>query len=81
MLWQDNRIVPYLLTVVLLHASYITIGIPLSEEGHIGPALPVTFVMFIYLMWRSAVVVLRQGGVRWRDTFYPLDELRRSRAV
>ena len=26
----------------------------------------------------SAVVTLRQGGVRWRDTFYSLDTLRRG---
>jgi hypothetical protein len=24
----------------------------------------------------SAVVTLRQGGVRWRDTFYPLAQIR-----
>jgi glycosyltransferase involved in cell wall biosynthesis len=76
--WQDFRMLPYLLTVVLLHASYITIGIRIAGGGAIGPVLPVTFALFIYLMWRSAAVVLRQGGVRWRGTLYPLAELRRN---
>jgi hypothetical protein len=26
----------------------------------------------------SAVVTLRQGGVRWRETFYSLDTLRKG---
>ncbi len=77
-LWHDGRMLPFLLTVILLHASYITIGIRVGGGSAIGPALPVTFALFIYLMWRSAAIVLRQGGVRWRDTFYPLDELRRN---
>ena len=29
-----------------------------------------------YAIVRSAVLTLRRGGVRWRDTFYPLAELR-----
>jgi len=35
-------------------------------------------LMMIGAFWRSAWITLRQGGVRWRDTFYPLDELRRG---
>ncbi|MFP6770233.1 MAG: hypothetical protein VB859_18805, partial [Planctomycetaceae bacterium] len=37
------------------------------------PASAGIFFAFI----RSMVITLRQGGVRWRDTFYPLSELRR----
>ena len=32
-------------------------------------------ILFAFL--RSMIITLRQGGVRWRDTFYPLGELRR----
>ena len=35
-------------------------------------------VIFSYMLLRSTVVTLRQGGIVWRDTFYPLDELRRG---
>ncbi len=34
--------------------------------------------VFFYLLLHSAFVVLRRGGVTWRDTFYPLDELRKG---
>ena len=39
---------------------------------------PIGAVIFGYMLVRSTVVTLRQGGVVWRDTFYPLDELRRG---
>jgi len=35
-------------------------------------------VIFCYMLLRSTVVTLRQGGVTWRGTFYPLEELRRG---
>lgn len=38
--------------------------------------LPVSAVLFTYTIARSAWLTLRDGGIRWRDTFYPLDELR-----
>jgi hypothetical protein len=31
-----------------------------------------------YVLLRSTVVTLVQGGIIWRGTFYPLDELRRG---
>jgi hypothetical protein len=40
--------------------------------------LPVGAAVFAYMVLRSTVVTLRQGGIVWRDTFYPLDELRRG---
>jgi cellulose synthase/poly-beta-1,6-N-acetylglucosamine synthase-like glycosyltransferase len=38
--------------------------------------MPFMFPVFIYAMLNSTFVTLRQGGVRWRDTFYPLKTLR-----
>ena len=34
------------------------------------------FPVFLYALLNSALVTLRQGGIRWRDTFYALDILR-----
>ena len=42
------------------------------------PVLPAMYATFLYVLWRSAIITLRQGGVRWRDTFYSLEELRRN---
>jgi glycosyltransferase involved in cell wall biosynthesis len=39
---------------------------------------PVSTVLFIYTMLRSMMFTLWQGGVEWRGTLYPLDELRKG---
>jgi len=37
---------------------------------------PVAAVLFIYILLRSMIHTLRDGGVTWRETFYPLADLR-----
>ena len=39
---------------------------------------PLVYPLLYFAVVNSAVVTLRQGGVRWRDTFYSLDLLRRG---
>jgi cellulose synthase/poly-beta-1,6-N-acetylglucosamine synthase-like glycosyltransferase len=41
---------------------------------------PAGAVLFIYSLIRSAFTTLKDGGVTWRGTFYPLAELRKNRA-
>jgi glycosyltransferase involved in cell wall biosynthesis len=38
--------------------------------------IPVMFPIFHYALVNSAFVTLHQGGIRWRETFYPLAQLR-----
>lgn len=38
--------------------------------------LPFMFPVFFYTLFNSVSVTLRNGGIRWRDTFYPLATLR-----
>ena len=38
--------------------------------------MPFMFPVFLYALLNSTFVTLRQGGIRWRDTFYALDTLR-----
>jgi hypothetical protein len=40
--------------------------------------LPLAALIFTYMLMRSTVITLKQGGIYWRGTFYPLDMLRRS---
>jgi cellulose synthase/poly-beta-1,6-N-acetylglucosamine synthase-like glycosyltransferase len=40
--------------------------------------VPFMFPLFLYAALNSTFVTLRQGGVRWRDTFYPLETLRQA---
>ncbi len=39
---------------------------------------PFAGLMVAYAMLRSMFVTLSQGGIRWRETFYSLDELRKN---
>jgi len=39
---------------------------------------PLGALLFSYMLLRSTVVTLKQGGIIWRDTFYPLEDLKRG---
>jgi 2-keto-4-pentenoate hydratase len=39
---------------------------------------PLGALLFCYMLLRSAAVTLWRGGVVWRGTFYPLEELKRG---
>ncbi len=39
---------------------------------------PLGALIFSYMLLRSTVVTLWQGGILWRGTFYPLDDLKRQ---
>lgn len=43
-----------------------------------GVLLPFMIPFAFAVLWNSTLVTLRQGGIRWRDTFYSLEELRRG---
>jgi cellulose synthase/poly-beta-1,6-N-acetylglucosamine synthase-like glycosyltransferase len=40
--------------------------------------LPLAALLFTYMLIRSTAITLKQGGIYWRGTFYPLAELRRA---
>src|SRR6266852_4346644 len=64
------------LVIALCFHTGVDIGMrvsPLYAFTH-----PLGAILFSYMLLRSTVVTLRQGGIVWRDTFYPLDELKRG---
>jgi glycosyltransferase involved in cell wall biosynthesis len=62
-------------TVVIIHAAMIwsTDASPLYGFTH-----PLGALLFCWMIGRSSIVTLKRGGVVWRDTFYPLDDLRKG---
>jgi glycosyltransferase involved in cell wall biosynthesis len=74
-------------TAALVFAA-IAVAIPLimhtviAIRAKISPLYglthPIGAIIFIWMVVRSTIVTLWRGGVVWRDTFYPLDELRRG---
>jgi glycosyltransferase involved in cell wall biosynthesis len=43
-----------------------------------GMTHPLGAAVFIYMVLRSMIITLRQGGIIWRGTFYPLEKLKRG---
>lgn len=68
------------IVIVVCHGLF---GWQLRQVGRLsvfhGWMLPVGSVMMAYAILRSTAVTLRQGGIRWRDSFYPLRDLRKYR--
>jgi cellulose synthase/poly-beta-1,6-N-acetylglucosamine synthase-like glycosyltransferase len=62
--------------------SMFSIYVGMSTKSDIPPYYfvlhPVSAALFVYTMLRSTFLTLQRGGVTWRGTFYPLDELRRG---
>jgi len=62
--------------------SMFSIYVGMSTKSDIPPYYfvlhPVSTTLFVYTMLRSTFLTLRRGGVAWRGTFYPLEELRRG---
>ena len=42
-------------------------------------AFPAAAVLFIYIMWRSALIAITRGTIGWRGTEYPLSQMRANR--
>jgi GT2 family glycosyltransferase len=62
-------------TAILIHGAMIwsTSASPLYAFTH-----PLGALIFSWMLARSAIATLLRGGVVWRDTFYPLEELRKG---
>ena len=64
------------LVIALCFHAGVDIGLrvsPLYAFTH-----PLGAILFSYMLLRSTVVTLKQGGIIWRDTFYPLEDLKRG---
>ncbi len=62
--------------------SMFSIYVGMSTKSDIPPYYfvlhPVSTALFVYTMLRSTFLTLARGGITWRGTFYPLEELRRG---
>ncbi len=62
--------------------SMFSIYVGMSTKSDIPPYYfvlhPVSTVLFVYTMLRSTFLTLARGGVIWRGTFYPLEELKKE---
>ena len=66
------------IAVVIALAFHVGVDIAMHVSPLYAFTHPLGAVLFSYMLLRSTVVTLWQGGVTWRGTFYPLEELRRG---
>jgi hypothetical protein len=62
---------------LLTISVYVADGARLRKSAALG--FPIAVVLFAFIQWRTMLLNLLQGGIRWRDTFYPLAELKANK--
>lgn len=72
---------PWLAALLLALSFYTAVAASRFNEQALTPALawPVGSLILVYSALRAAWVAQRQGGLVWRGTLYPLNELREGK--
>ena len=70
--------VGWIATACIWHLAFAFMVYPLPGSWKLMPLFMFGPSLMAFAYWRSAFITLRQGGVRWRDSFYPLKQLRDS---
>ena len=70
-------VLPGILTALAVTSVYAGLGRHSGISAWNAALAPFAALLLIYALLRSMVTTLRQGGVVWRGTFYPLAELKK----
>jgi len=77
LVFRQTRL-PAVLTLIAIVMLYLLS----TRHSKISPwyamLFPAGAALFLYSLLQSALTTLRAGGVTWRGTFYPLNELRKN---
>ncbi len=71
--------IPAVITLAAIALLYRLTGRLSGTSAWYAALFPVSAALFIYSLLHSMFVTLKQGGVTWRGTFYPLAELRNNK--
>lgn len=68
------------ITIVVIILSIYGYGAHLGNlKRCYGIGVPLMALFFIFLLWNSTLKTLRNRGIYWRETFYPLTELKANK--
>jgi cellulose synthase/poly-beta-1,6-N-acetylglucosamine synthase-like glycosyltransferase len=70
----------YLVAAIILAAQIVLMRLKrgiIAEWWH-ALLIPFSGLVMVYIIIQSALLTLRRGGIYWRDSFYPLSELRKQ---
>jgi glycosyltransferase involved in cell wall biosynthesis len=69
---------PYAVALASIFAIYAGMSWKSDVPFYYFALHPIGTALFVYTMLRSMALTLGRGGVLWRGTFYPLEELRKG---
>jgi len=64
--------------VVLALGFHVGVDLVMKVSPLYALTHPIGAILFCYMLIRSTVITLWRGGVEWRGTFYPLEQLRKG---
>jgi glycosyltransferase involved in cell wall biosynthesis len=64
--------------VVLALGFHVGVDLVMKVSPLYALTHPIGAILFCYMLARSTVITLWRGGVEWRGTFYPLEQLRKN---
>jgi glycosyltransferase involved in cell wall biosynthesis len=65
------------IAVVIALGFHVGVDVVMRVSPLYSLTHPLGAILFSYMVVRSVVVTLWRGGVTWRETFYPLEELKK----
>jgi hypothetical protein len=71
------RLLCALTVISLFFVQYIAVRAVALPLGCLRWFLVAPYVK-LWIFWRAIIITLRHGGIDWRGTFYPLDELKQN---
>ena len=69
---------PYAVALASIFAIYVGMSWESDIPAYYFVLHPIGAALFVYIMLRSMALTLARGGIVWRGTFYPLEELRKG---
>jgi glycosyltransferase involved in cell wall biosynthesis len=72
--------IPAILTLAAVVYAYRLLSRHSGISTWSALLFPFSALVFVFTLLRSILITLKQGGVTWRGTFYPLAELRKNAA-
>jgi glycosyltransferase involved in cell wall biosynthesis len=69
---------PYAIALAGIFGIYVGMSWNSDVPAYYFFLHPISSLMFVYILLRSTLLTLVRGGVEWRGTLYPLEELRKG---
>lgn len=79
LLWGSATTMWILLAIICIQVTLFMLPGGMRTRWWFAFVIPVAGALLIYIMIRSALLTLKQGGIYWRESFYPLHELKKNK--